>query len=523
MNSKNDSKLHSPNLEALVETSNIVARIKHQLDTKPANTILINGAPGTGKSFLLDKLSEELSTELPKVKVLGPYKETTTNPISCQFVTDLFDQGYLSEMPGQSVTDDLNSTWFWLKDKLYSSVRQSFIILVDFDQISWNDYNSLRVVFSSLRYLEYCWDSRQITFVFVVAGFWDHPGLEAYYESVQLSFPYTVGNNYLNWGGISCEDFELYSQDIEHSLFQKDGFFNVLYEIAGGNPKIIIEISRNIDPKELTIKNLLKATNNTATKGSLCDSLLSHWKELPTDSIEILNKVLILRQVPIKSTNSSVERLLLMGIVKVNSSNQIRCIEVKSWFVEVLLRTFAEELQLSKSVSQNSNIQELMPTLTVLHQRAYKLLQEIEILLRNFIVTQLWSYKLGDTPILSGWSPKIPFVHYNEFSEKNVKEDAQERAVNWRSRCQKKGLPVDLNPDIAYLSLPDLADILSELSMKRGTQKWEHVTSALNEIVSIRDAVMHNQLIEINDFDRILKLKNKINTAISDEYDVFSM
>lgn len=501
-----------------MNTTQIKTRLTHQLDTKPANTFFINGAPGTGKSFLLGKLTEELSTELPKVKILGPYKETTKNLISYQFLSNLFDLGYLSEKPDQSVTDNLNSTWFWLKENFIISKRQSFIVLVDIDQISWNDYDSLRIVFSSLRYLEFCWDSREIHFVFVLAGFWDHPGLEDYYESVQLSFPYTVGNNYLKWEGFSCEDFDLKSQVIDPLLFQKDGFFNVIYEIAGGNPKIIVEISRNIDPNALTIRNLLKATTIAATNGSSSNSLLSLLMELPSDSIDVINKVLILRQVPINYVNASIERLLILDIIKVNLSNQTRYIEIKSWFIEVLLRTFAKELRLSDSIIQNSNIQELMPTITVLHQRAYQLLQKTEILLRNFVVTQLWSYKLADKPILAGWANNFRFDYNNGGRVK----DAQEVADDWRSRSEKKGLTVDVNPDIAYLSLSDLADILFELSSKKNLQNSDFTPKTLKEIVNIRDAVMHNQLIEIEDYEKILKLHNKITTAISKEYDAFS-
>ena len=57
-----------------MDTSEIITRIAHLLDTKQANTFFINGAPGTGKSFLLEKLADDLVKELPKTRVLGPYK-----------------------------------------------------------------------------------------------------------------------------------------------------------------------------------------------------------------------------------------------------------------------------------------------------------------------------------------------------------------------------------------------------------------------------------------------------------------
>ena len=504
-----------------MDTSEIITRIAHQLDTKQANTYFINGAPGTGKSFLLKKLSDELVKELPKIKVLGPYKETTSNPISCQLITNLFDQGYLLEMPDQSVTDDLNSTWFWLKNNLKISLKQSFIILVDIDQISWNDYDSLRIIFSSLRYLEHFWDSRQVQFVFVVAGFWDHPGLEEYYGMIQLSFPYTVSYNYLKWEGISCDDYICYSHDIDSSFIQKNGYINVLHEIAGGNPTVMQEITRNINPKAITISNLLKATDITATKGHVCDFFLKYWKELPDDSIEMLNKILMLRQIPIYSLQSSTERLLLMGIIKEKQSQETRWIVLRSWFVELMLRHFANDLRLSGSISKNSDTHDLMPTITVLHQKAFQLLQEIEILLRNFIVTQLWKYRSEGEPLLSGWFYQDIAIRQNGDVIKRTEKDAQGVADDWRDRSHQNGLPDNLNPDIAYLSLSDLAGILSDLSRKKGSKNWDRVTNTLKEVVNIRDAVMHNQLIEIEDLEKIYVLQHEISTVISDEYNVF--
>lgn len=500
-----------------MDTSEIITRIAHLLDTKQANTFFINGAPGTGKSFLLEKLADDLVKELPKTRVLGPYKETTTNPISYQLLKNLFDQGYLLEMPDQSITDDLNSTWFWLKNNIKISLKQSFVILVDIDQILWNDYDSLRIIFSSLRYLEHFWDSRQVQLIFVLVGFWDHPGLEEYYGMIQLSFPYTGSYNYLRWEEISFNDFVNYSHDLDNSFFQKNGYINVLHEIAGGNPTVMKEITRNIDPKIITINNLIKATYITATKGQVCEKFLGYWKELPDDSIKTLNKILTLRQIPNYTLHSSTERLLLMGIIKEKQSQDIRCIMLRSWFVELMLRHFAKDLRLSNSISQNSDVSDLMPTITILNQKAFYLLQEIEILLRNFIVTQLWKYRSDGEPLLSGWFFQDYAIRQNGDLKKRIEKDAQEVADDWRERSRQNGLSDNLNPDIAYLSLPDLAGILSDLSRKKGSRNWDKVTNAIKEVVCIRDAVMHNQLIEIDDFEKILILQNKISAAISDE------
>lgn len=498
-----------------MEVSNIITRLSQQLNTKKANSLYVNGAPGTGKSTLLERISVECTEKFPRAKVLGPYTEVSINPISRQLVEDLHDLGYLSETPDQHVMDDLNSTWHWLERTLDISIKQSFIILVDLDSISWNDYNSLRVLFSSLRYLEHFWESKKAQFAFVLAGFWDDAGLDEHYNHIDMSFPYTTGSNYLIWDGIECDDF--ISSYIDPLFFQKNGFFEVLHEIAGGNPMIMRELALIIDPKDITIYHLMEAAKSAAQDSQYSKKIQECFKDISGESIEILKKLLSLRQIPVRSLSPSMERLRLLGIVKEKVSRDSRYIILRSWFVELMLRSFPTEMNFSISIYQGSELTDLMPTITHLNQKAFELLQEIEILMRNYIVSHLWKHRAEKEPLLCGWYQDAVFRRDGNIINRNERV-AQDLADEWRERCRENGLAVVLNPDIAYITLPGLAGMLEQLSIREESLKLDQVIEAVEEVVDIRDAVMHNQLIEFDDFEKILVLQNRISTAINEEY-----
>ncbi len=183
-----------------MDYSEIINRLAHQLDSKAASTLFVNGAPGTGKSFLQHKLAEELPQKLHRVKVLGPYKVRASDSLGSQILKDLVELCYLAGFPEDHVGSDLSSTWHWLKDNLQASKRQTFVILIDLDDVEWDDYDTLRIWFSSLRYLEHIWDSGPARLALLVTCFWDHPGLDTFYaEQLKLSFPYTIGQNYVVW------------------------------------------------------------------------------------------------------------------------------------------------------------------------------------------------------------------------------------------------------------------------------------------------------------------------------------
>lgn len=505
-----------------MEHTNIIDRVLQQLDSKAASTFFINGAPGTGKSFLLYELAKDLPQKLPRLKVLGPYQVHQPSSMAMQFLNDLFELQYLTTKPDIEVANDLNSTWYWLKENLQITKRQAFAILIDLYEIEWDSYDELRVWFSSIRYLEHLWDSGPGSLAILITGFWDHPGLETFYEKdLKLSFPYTVGQNYIVWEEAPVNrSLELMGSGDSSDPIQLV-YGKLLHEISGGNPKIMQNIQNELKLGLPSIDELLIATRKAALSGSAGQAMLKIWKKLPSASKKSIQELLLLRQVPVKSLPPDLERLRIAGIISERQILNQRYITLRCWYTEMLLRLHSHELGIEDSTAYSVDPSELMPSISVLHEDAYLLIHEIENLLRNFLVTHLAGERSIGEPLLRGRGYKDITSRKNGISTKH-EEDAQERAEQWQMRSKSNGLPVHLNPVIAYLSLGDLGRILKELGELMDSTSWLCVAAAVAQVVNIRDAVMHNQIIEFADLKKIHDLQTVIFSALSETSTSFS-
>ncbi len=93
-------------------------------------------------------------------------------------------------------------------------------------------------------------------------------------------------------------------------------------------------------------------------------------------------------------------------------------------------------------------------------------------------------------------------------------EDAHHRADAWRARCLRKGLPVGLNPLLAYCTTTELAELIGEIAAEIRSQEWRDVATAISELKDIRDSVMHNQLIEDSALDKLYDLQLRVREAL---------
>jgi len=501
-----------------MDYTDIIDDLAHQLDTKLASTLFINGATGSGKSYLQQKLATDIPTRIRRSKIIGPYKVCSAETLGNQLFRDLRDWGYITTIPDTNLASDLVSIWRWLKENLQAPNRSKIFILIDLDGVGWNDYDELRIWFSSIRHLEHFWDSGPVNLAVLITGFWDHPGLEMFYEQVQLSFPYTIGRNYIIWEEIPISNsMEL----ISNSAHMGDPMDNpirmmygrLLHEICGGNPAIMQEVLRTIEPGNISVDAVLKSARQSAINGSIGQSLLATWKKLTPDSIKLIQKLLLLRQIPAISLSVGLERLKIVGILKEKIILNQQFVTMRSWYIEMLLRLHAEEFGIETPISKSPLLEELMPTITVLQQDAYTLVHEIENLLRNFLITHLALNRCDNHHLLNG--------HY---VKKIRKEDldAQQRAERMRSTSFDNGLPIHLNPDIAYLYLSDLGGILNEIAEQIDSTGWHRVAEAVDRVSYIRNAVMHNQIIETSDLQKIYDLQAEIFTALNETSAAFS-
>lgn len=493
-----------------MEPRDVIDRIARQLETKPASTLFVNGAPGSGKTYLQAELARDLPKEIPRLRVLGPYTAHPGESIGRHIVGDLYESGYLQEPAEADVTEDVNSTWRWLKGRLVVSSRQAFAVLIDLEQVGWVDHESLRVWFSSTRYLEHLWDAEPPRLVVLITSSWDHTGLEEYYGQIGLSFPYTSGRNYMVWEGISaraCEQMLTLDQHADMPSRAIHG--RLLHEVAGGHPGAIKDILAEVDLRSLSVQSVLSATHKAAQEGPAARGLLEVWKELPTDSLLAIERLLAVRQMPTRMLATQMDRLRAAGIVVQSEVLAQQYARLSCWYTELVLRHHARELGIQDELNDAVSVSELMPVVSELHFDAYRLINEIENLLRNFVVVHL-SRAASGNPLLAGHCVRRD-------KEDGQLRDAQARAEEFRQRATRRGLPVQLNPIVAYLSLQDLAGILIELPQPVASSGWQSIANALTRLAYIRDAVMHNQMIEVSDLQKIYTLYGEIMSLLGEE------
>lgn len=76
---------------------------------------------------------------------------------------------------------------------------------------------------------------------------------------------------------------------------------------------------------------------------------------------------------------------------------------------------------------------------------------------------------------------------------------------------------MQLNSNIAYLSMSDLADLIETIGIERKWLSWQALANTLHGIRDVRDAVMHNQLIDQRVLTRLYDLREQIYAALAEQ------
>ena len=493
-----------------MSTSELVRRFANLIRAKNATTFYLDGPPGSGKSHLLGEVAKQLSAELSRALVLGPYslKWAEATGLGNRVLQDCWAAGFLDESPPMKPELDLVSAWKWFGENAHTSPRQSFLVLVDLVEIPQSSPSTTGNLFSNARRLEGIWNRRDVKIFHLFAGYWDHPSLEHYYHSINTSFPYTIGHNYAVWNGLSREEIVTLTNQVHPgAIHPLHGW--LLFELTGGHPAAAMEILDQIEADDLSFPTLLSSTYQAAANGPSGQALLRVWRRLPDESRSVLKDLIFQRRVSATQLPPHLERLHTAGIVRSNQVGSTRYLDFRSWYIELLVRLHAEELGIADEQTRRIRIDELVPKTSELNVEAYRLINNIENQARNFVAVHLCLGKARDEPILEGKSKK-----YNE--REYAYEYAHQRALNWRDHSADRGLPVELNPLMAYLSVRDLADLIAEIGADIHSQAWQHIAQAIQDLASVRDAVMHNQLVDDAALQRLYDLQADIYAALSE-------
>lgn len=487
----------------------ITNRIIRLIKSNHSSNFFLNGPPGSGKSFFLKTLVKDLPLELQHVFILGPYQiiEDRVNDLCNRVIKDCIGAGFISQELPYDLAGDLVGTWNWFTKNSQIAKTQTFIVLIDLSICSTNDITDIGNLFSSIRLLEGVWNSPNVGVHHLITGCWDHPALEDYFDQINTSFPYTVGHNYLIWTGISPEEMDALVKQ-RYPIESRIPYGRVLYELTGGHPGLALDIMDHISNGNLSFSTLLYATYQAALDGPMSQELLLLWSQLPIESRSILREIILQRRIPVKILSPQMERLNIAGIIRINQIGDLSYIDFRSWYVELIIWLHTDQLVIADESVQKVDVEELMPRISTICVEAFRLINEIENLARNFVTVHLCLQSEPGFHYLMGRARK-----YNP--EKQVEEDAYERAEDWQDRSSDRGLPVELNPLIAYLSTRDLANLIEEVGSKMRSREWLRIAQAIRSLSDVRDAVMHNQLIDDDELQRLYDLQADIYEALS--------
>lgn len=493
-----------------MKTSDLLLSIIRLCETKRTVSAFINGAPGSGKTFLLKQLAKELPKATRNTLVYGPYQVSSMDEFSDLLINDCFNTGYLNSLMPSDYFVDIIKTFEWLNRNIQSTNRQTITILIDLnDKIT--DIDTLRTWFSSIRFLEHGWNSDTSGLLILLASNWNHNLLDSYYKEIRLSFPYTVSQNYFLWDGISVDQMDKIITKNFPSTPKIVPLGLLLHEITGGHPGAAIDILETIQEREsLTIASMLNAAKIAARNGKMAGDLVSKWSSLSTKTRNVIRHLLLLRQIPISNLRPHLDGLASFGLVKEKEIADTTYAVISSWYIEMVIRSHLNGLEIEDENLNEVDPEDLPLPLVSINNEAFLIINEIETMIRKFVIVRSSANKINGKGVLENRG-----VRYDKFLNRNM--SAHERASDWRDKSRSVGLSVDTNPLVTYLSVKDLPLLVDELSREIKSEKWSTISSAINSMGDIRDAVMHNQIIDDKAFIQLFDLRAAIYNALLPE------
>jgi hypothetical protein len=481
----------------------ISKKIKHHLRPNHANSLFINGAPASGKSYLLTKIKECLPGDISGSKVFGPYKIKALCEFQPLFVEDLQNKFIIEDTEPLRNLVDFFSLWEWIMNNVKFPSFTKLIVLLD---INYSDLKSIdywRPILSGARAIEHTWIDDVAPLLIIISGYWDHQALRDFYKKIDLSDPYTFNENYEVLEGISEEELGglLLQHDISTTISSKD--FGLIFEFTGGHPGILIDVLGFMDDKELNMKSLMFATQKAVKNGKMAKKFINIWCRLSKSCKLILRELLFFGRYPYDLL--TMNQLVVSGIGNVKEVYGEPFLFLKSYYVELLIRSNLSLLGLEEgSLTPENYLKNIVPNLYHFNILAYQMICDLENMCRNLFSNKLLSNNGDSDHILIGRGIKAE-------SPKGEITDAYTRTLRWKD----KSINSMDTPLITFLSTSDLGLLLAEVAYENGNDVWNTLSDYVYDLLDIRNSVMHSQMIGDEEIDRLIKIQKGVYSLIS--------
>lgn len=484
---------------------NFSFQARRTLLSKKTASFFLNGPPHSGHSIAVQSFANNLnqSGSLPKLALLGPYSISTDEltQLPKMLGQDLLEKGFLAKLPENDSPEMLHQAWSELTSLLEISRQQSFLVMIDLaEPYAAGDIEPLANLFSAIRTLESQPHDRNFGLYHLVTGFWNPNLLAGRFDAISVSFPYSVGANYAVWEGIL--------EPTEISPLFNFNFTNtwepLLIEVTGGHLGVLQELAKSLNKNDFSLHEFLSVIDHLAQYGTTAQELVRLWQCFLPDISPSLQHLLPNKIIHLNHVREIQDLLLAAGIGKLTKVGGQYFFEIKSWYIERVMIHHSNALDIGSQQLIKHLLNEPYPQLLTFNQQAYQLLNDIETKARLFVSNYLNEHNASEQHVLKNQVPHL----------RDQYENAYERATAWKGKNSNKGLHTHYNPLIVYCSTSDLAEMIEKIGFDEERAEWKDVAKLVRNLVPIRDAVMHNQLIDETSLQRLYSLKEQIYCLI---------
>lgn len=265
-------------------TLDVTAKLDNLLRKRACGALFINGPACAGFDALLGQLAE--ATRPAKgLSILGPYR------VSADRVDDLRDlirdelvaQGYISGGGTETPPPNHKALWELLNSVGDRQQNQTFLVLVELIGGLLLGNEGPGDLFSDIRHFEGVWRDRSVQVVYAIAGSWWHQEIEAYFDRIHVSFPYSPGRNYVRWTGVDRATVATMTRE-SLGAAGTPIVSDVIYELGGGHWEVTRSLLGAVHERPIQLQSLWNHTRRIAQDGPLARELLSGWHRLPPRS-----------------------------------------------------------------------------------------------------------------------------------------------------------------------------------------------------------------------------------------------
>lgn len=215
--------------------------------------------------------------------------------------------------------------------------------------------------------------------------------------------------------------------------------------------------------------------------------------------------MLLHRNIPLYANSSQFEHYLTVsGIASIKQIGDTHYLSFKSWYAELVVRYHYEELGIYDDRLSRLKIYDISPEVHTINVEAYRVIRDIETSARNLVMIALSIFQHEELELLEDF-----VVRY----EDDHPQSLLDRAISQRNLTTNKGLNTTINPMVAYISTSDLAHLIKEIGLRFRVSNWDRIGEAMLKVAAIRNAVMHNQLIDEVALGELYNLQGTIHEA----------